>query len=92
MNQIKNIENFRAMSLNDYNENIPLNLSNQEFTLFFLNVNDDIKKVIYETLNEMEVKNAKITIDDKGALDVVFKSRLQTAIMRSAKSKEFNWN
>ena len=29
MNQIKNIENFRAMSLNDYNENMPLNLSNQ---------------------------------------------------------------
>ena len=53
---------------------------------------DDIKKVIYETLNEMEVKNAKITIDDKGALDVVFKSRLKTAIMRSAKSKEFSWN
>ena len=48
MNQIKNIENFRAMSLNDYNENIPLNLSNQEFTLFFLNVNDDIKKVILD--------------------------------------------
>ncbi len=48
MNQIKNIENFRAMSLNDYNESIPLNLSNQEFTLFFLNVNDDIKKVILD--------------------------------------------
>lgn len=35
MNQIKNIENFRAMSLNDYNENIPLNLSNQDLLYFF---------------------------------------------------------
>ena len=59
MNQIKNIENFRAMSLNDYNENIPLNLSNQEFTLFFLNVNDDIKKVILDNeqlFNKVTVK------------------------------------
>lgn len=52
---------------------------------------DDIKKVVSETLNEMGVKSAKITLDDKGALDVVIKSRLQTAVMRAAQSKEFKW-
>ncbi|RRD40686.1 citrate lyase acyl carrier protein [Leptotrichia sp. OH3620_COT-345] len=52
---------------------------------------DDIRKVVDETLNEMGVKAAKITLDDKGALDVVIKSRLQTAIMRAAQSKEFKW-
>ncbi|MDO5088213.1 MAG: citrate lyase acyl carrier protein [Leptotrichiaceae bacterium] len=52
---------------------------------------DDIRKVVNETLNEMGIKDAKVILDDKGALDVVIKSRLQTAVMRAAQSKEFMW-
>lgn len=52
---------------------------------------DDIKNVVNETLKEMNVQNVKIIIEDKGALDVVIKSRLETAIMRSRKSTEFNF-
>lgn len=52
---------------------------------------DDIRKVVNETLNEMGIKDAKVILDDKGALDVVIKSRLQTAVMRAAQSKEFKW-
>lgn len=52
---------------------------------------DDIKRVIEETLKEMNVENIKLSVEDKGALDVVIKSRLQTAIMRSRESKNFTF-
>lgn len=52
---------------------------------------EDIKSVIYETLKSMGVDSVKINVEDKGALDVVIKSRLQTALMRSAESKNFRW-
>lgn len=53
---------------------------------------DEIKKVVLEVLKEMEVKNAKIIIDDRGALNSVIKARIQTVIMRAAQNKNYKWN
>ena len=49
-----------------------------------------IKKVILDTCEELGVKQAKITVTDKGAIDAVIKSRVQTAIFRAAEIKNFN--
>lgn len=42
-----------------------------------------IKKVIFETLERLEVKDAKITVVDKGALDCTIKARVECAVYRS---------
>lgn len=52
---------------------------------------ESIESVILETLKEMGVVSAKVTANDKGAIDPVIKSRVQTAIMRAAEQKKFNW-
>lgn len=41
-----------------------------------------IEKVIIETLKELNIKNLKVVIRDKGALDYTIKARLITAIER----------
>jgi len=52
---------------------------------------EQIKKVVEKTLNDLKVKNAIIKVKDKGALDCVIKARLQTAVLRAADVKTFNW-
>lgn len=52
---------------------------------------DSIKEVILETLKEMEVTSAKVTATDKGAIDPVIRSRVQTAVTRAAGIKNFKW-
>lgn len=42
-----------------------------------------IRKVILETLERLEVKNAKVTVIDKGALDCTLKARVECAVYRS---------
>lgn len=49
-----------------------------------------IKKVITETLEALEVKSAKVKAIDKGALDCVIKARVQTAVTRASEGN-FNW-
>lgn len=43
---------------------------------------EQIKKVIVDTLKELQIKTMKVTCNDKGALDYTIKSRLVTAIKR----------
>ena len=43
---------------------------------------DQIKKVIKDTLNELNISHIKVFCNDKGALDYTIKSRLITAIKR----------
>lgn len=43
---------------------------------------DAIHQVISEVLREQEVKNGKITVKDRGALDCVIRARVETAIKR----------
>lgn len=52
---------------------------------------ESIEEVIMETLKEMGVKAAKVNANDKGAIDSVIKSRVQTAVMRAAEKKNFKW-
>ena len=42
----------------------------------------DLKKVIYDTLNEKNVKNVEVICEDKGALDYTIKARLLVALER----------
>ena len=52
---------------------------------------DQIIDVMMKTLQELDVKDAKIFANDKGAIDAVIKSRVQTAVYRSAKSNDYKW-
>ena len=43
---------------------------------------DDILAVIREVLSECGVDNAKLTVQDRGALDCVIRARVETAVLR----------
>ncbi len=42
-----------------------------------------IKATILETLDRLEVKNGKVVVVDKGALDCTLKARVECAVFRS---------
>lgn len=42
-----------------------------------------IRKTVLETLERLEVENAKVTVVDKGALDCTLKARVECAVYRS---------
>ena len=42
-----------------------------------------IKAVVLETLTKLDVKNAKVSVVDKGALDCTLKARVEGAVYRS---------
>ena len=44
---------------------------------------NQIRKVVYETLENLNVDNVKVTIVDKGALDCTIKARVEGAVYRS---------
>ena len=44
---------------------------------------NQIRKVAYETLRNLGVDDAKITIVDKGALDCTIKARIEGAVYRA---------
>lgn len=52
---------------------------------------EQVEEVITNTLKELGVTDAKIFANDKGAIDPVIKSRVQTAVYRSAKSNDYKW-
>lgn len=47
-----------------------------------------IKAAVIETLNRLEVTDAKVTIVDKGALDCTLKARVECAVYRSNDTTE----
>ena len=49
-----------------------------------------IKATVLETLNRLDVKDAKVTIVDKGALDCTLKARVECAVFRSCGPSEAN--
>lgn len=51
-------------------------------SIVFEQFGDQIKEVILNTLKENNIKNIKVEIFDKGALDYTVKSRLETALKR----------
>ncbi len=42
-----------------------------------------IQKLVYDTLHNLGVEDAKISIVDKGALDCTLKARIECAVFRS---------
>lgn len=49
---------------------------------------DQIRKVVFETLENLDVKNVNIRIVDKGALDCTIKARIEGAVYRSVGQTE----
>lgn len=47
-----------------------------------------IRTTVIDTLKDLQVENAKVTVTDKGALDCIIKARVQCAVFRSAGIKE----
>lgn len=44
-----------------------------------------MEKAVKDVLSEMNVKNAKVTVQDFGALDFIIKGRIRTAVRRAIK-------
>lgn len=42
-----------------------------------------IRSVLLETLDRLEVKNARVAVVDKGALDCTLKARMECAVFRA---------
>ena len=51
-------------------------------SIVWMQFGDKIRNAAEDVLNEMEVKNAKIRIVDRGALECVIRARVETAVMR----------
>jgi citrate lyase subunit gamma (acyl carrier protein) len=49
-----------------------------------------IRATVLETLERLEVKDAKVTVVDKGALDCTLKARVECAVFRSADASAAN--
>lgn len=49
-----------------------------------------IKATVLETLDRLDVKNARVTVVDKGALDCTLKARVECAVFRSCDASEAN--
>ena len=49
-----------------------------------------IKATVLETLDRLDVKDAKVTIVDKGALDCTLIARVECAVFRSCGASESN--
>ena len=49
-----------------------------------------IKNTVLETLDRLEVRQAKVTVVDKGALDCTIKARVECAVFRSGDQSQKN--
>ena len=49
-----------------------------------------IRATVLETLDRLEVKQAKVNVVDKGALDCTLKARVECAVFRAADASEKN--
>ena len=47
-----------------------------------------IRKVVMETLAHLDVKDVRITVVDKGALDCTIRARVEGAVYRSEEQKD----
>ncbi len=49
-----------------------------------------IKATVLETLERLDVKSARVTVVDKGALDCTLKARVECAVFRSCDQSQAN--
>lgn len=52
---------------------------------------EQIRQLVQAELSRLGVTDATIAIRDMGALDVVLRARVQTAVFRAAGKAELNW-
>ena len=52
---------------------------------------DAIEETVREVLADFEIDTAKVTLQDKGALDCVIRARMQAAVLRSLGQK-YDWS
>lgn len=52
---------------------------------------DQIRAVVQQTLEELGVRDAHVSINDMGALDPIIAARVAAAAYRGAKSQNFVW-
>ena len=52
---------------------------------------NQIRKVVFETLDNLDIKDAKITIVDKGALDCILRARLEALLARASGIPALPW-
>lgn len=53
---------------------------------------NQIRKVVLETLERLDVEDVKLTMKDKGALDCTIKARVEAAVFRSVnQTKNLPW-
>lgn len=73
---------------NEYKDGIRLDLDSSVIQQY----GRQIKKVVLETLDRLEVTDARIHIVDKGALDCTLKARVECAVYRSnGKTSDLPW-
>jgi citrate lyase subunit gamma (acyl carrier protein) len=66
---------------------IDINLESDVKAMF----GDSIVESVQDVLSQFQVKDAKVEIQDKGALDCVIRARLECAITRAAE-QPYDWS
>ncbi len=80
------LESSDAMVTVEPGEGIQLELSSSVMNQY----GRQIKATVLETLERLEVKNAHVTVIDKGALDCTLKARVECAVFRSMGTSDKN--
>lgn len=80
------LESSDAMVTVEPGEGISLELSSSVMNQY----GRQIKATVLETLERLEVKDAKVTVIDKGALDCTLKARVECAVFRSSDASSAN--
>ncbi|MGN0998335.1 MAG: citrate lyase acyl carrier protein [Faecousia sp.] len=80
------LESSDAMVTVEPGEGITLELSSSVMNQY----GRQIKATVLETLDRLEVHNAKVTVVDKGALDCTLKARVECAVFRSVGASSAN--
>ncbi len=80
------LESSDAMVTVEPGQGISLELSSSVMNQY----GRQIKATVLETLERLDVKNARVTVIDKGALDCTLKARVECAVLRSNDSSDAN--
>lgn len=80
------LESSDCMVTVEPGEGITLDLSSSVMNQY----GRQIKAAVLETLERLDVKNANVTVVDKGALECTLKARVECAVFRSCDASSAN--
>ena len=80
------LESSDCMVTVEPGEGITLDLSSSVMNQY----GRQIKAAVLETLERLDVKNANVTVVDKGALECTLKARVECAVFRSSDASSAN--